>query len=388
MENEKKDMPMPEAEAPVAAEPQEEKAPIKKKGRHKKHKKGGVKLLIMLIAAVLIAVTIVGVGFMLFTDYLGISGSRAREVTVEVPQGTPASGIAELLEDAGVINYPLFFRLYSKVKGYDSTYQYGVYTFTKEDGYSAIADRLMHEGYSPESIRVTIPERASVDKIAEILATENEEGKKVCEKSDFYAALKEKAYDYGFIEGIPESAVYYLFEGYLFPETYEFYCYDSAECATLAVDKMLGQMDKILKEEKAAERAEEMGYTLHEVITMASIVELEASGQPKEMGNVAQVFYNRLENWDVPLLGSSPTAKYPYGSGRYDTNKKPGLPPGPYCSPSLNAIRAALHPNTECKATYFVTDASMNFYYTYSLKEHQQIIKKLKAEDNWIYETY
>ncbi len=361
----------------------EEPAAPKKKKRRKRDKKNAAKIAVTLILVFAIGATLAVTGIMFLTDYLGFSASKAQDKTVEIPKGAGTAAIAEILDDAGVINHPFFFRVYSKLKGYDGRYQYGVYNLNKEDGYSRIASTLLTEGYSPDSVRVTIPERASVDKIAEILAE-----KGVCEKADFYQALKQKSYEYGFIEDIPEREVYYLFEGYLFPDTYDFYSYDSKECAALAIDKMLGKMDKVLAEENAEALAKERGYTLHEVLTMASIVELEASGDPDEMANVAQVFYNRLEDWDYPLLGSSPTAKYPYGSGRYDTNKSAGLPPGPYCSPSRNAIRAALSPNAECTATYFVTDASMKFYYTYSLQEHNRIINKLKAENNWIYETY
>lgn len=363
--------------------PVEQREPIKKKKRRKKDKKNAAKIAVTLILVFAIGATLAITGIMFLTDYLGFSANKALDKSVEIPRGSSTAQIAEILDDAGVINHPFFFRVYSKLKGYDGRYQQGVYNLNKEDGYSKIAATLLNPGYSSDSVRVTIPERASIDKIAEILA---ENG--VCEKADFFSALKQKSYGYGFIEGIPEREVYYLYEGYLFPDTYSFYCYDSKECAVLAVDKMLAKMDKILKEENTEALAKERGYTLHEVLTMASIVELEASGDPDEMASVAQVFYNRLEQWDYPLLGSSPTAKYPYGSGRYNTNTTAGLPPGPYCSPSRNAIRAALSPNAECTATYFVTDASMKFYYTHSLNEHHKIINKLKAENNWIYETY
>ena len=123
---------------------------------------------------------------------------------------------------------------------------------------------------------------------------------------------------------------------------------------------------------------------MHEIMTLASIVEAEASGFEKEMPNVAAVFFNRL-NWeDQPnLLGSTPTASYPYGNGKYDTNKNPGLPPGPICSPSLSAIRAVLYPTEEFQYDYFVTDKNMEFYYTKTLQEHNATIARLKKEGMW-----
>ena len=151
-------------------------------------------------------------------------------------------------------------------------------------------------------------------------------------------------------------------------------------------DKMLNETSKHFAEEDI-KLAESKGYTVHEILTMASILELEASGHESEMKNVAQVFYNRLNTWNnqPKLLGSTPTSKYPYGNGRYDTNVYEGLPPGPLCSPSADAIDAAINPNTDIKATYFVTDKTMKFYYTNSVKEHNAIIKELKSKNLWEY---
>lgn len=355
--------------------------------KHRKHSKSEGKAVLSAVTRVFIIIIVsllLAASIILFTaDYLGIGIGRGRDVVVEIPQGASTIKIAEILKQENAISNTFLFRVYSKLKGYDGKYQYGVYTFNNEAGYEHIADLLLTEGAKPDSVMVTIPERSSVDDIAALLTA-----KGVCSKADFYKALNKKVYKQDFIAGIPESSVYYRFEGYLFPETYDFYCYDSEECAVLAIDKMLSQTQKVLNELGAEAKANEMNYTVHEILTMASIVELEASAYTDKMASVAQVFYNRLETWENPLLGSSPTAKYKYGSGRYNTNIYPGLPPGPYCSPSRSAINAALNPDKSCTATYFVTDAKMNFYFTYSLQEHNKIIAKLKAEKNWIYEQY
>ena len=130
-------------------------------------------------------------------------------------------------------------------------------------------------------------------------------------------------------------------------------------------------------------RAKELGYTMHEILTMASIVELEAGGSPGEMANVAAVFYNRL-SWDEPKrLGSSPTAEYKHGGGRYDTNTNEGLPPGPLCAPSLASIRAALWPTENFPYTYFVTDKNMQFYYNETYDKHNATIRRLKNQGLW-----
>ena len=132
------------------------------------------------------------------------------------------------------------------------------------------------------------------------------------------------------------------------------------------------------------EKVKKSGYTLHEIMTIASIIELESSGDKTEMANVSAVFHNRLKSDEFAKLQSSPTVKYPHGSGKYDTYQSEGLPPGPLCSPSLDAIKAALEPTPDFEYYYFVTDAKMKFYYNKTLAEHNNTIARLKKENNWI----
>ena len=146
---------------------------------------------------------------------------------------------------------------------------------------------------------------------------------------------------------------------------------------------MLKTLDSKLDGDMKA-KISESKYSFHELMTMASIVELEAGGSVTEMPNVSAVFFNRLESDGFQKLESSPTVKYPHGGGRYDTYQCKGLPPGPLCSPSLNSIKAALNPTKDFDYYYFVTDASMKFYYNKTLAEHNSTIARLKKENNWI----
>ena len=356
----------------------EEVKPKLKKNAKKKAKTVGA-VLFRFATIISIAVILAFLLILFFMEYLGIKLGETRDIVLEIPSGASTSKIAEILKEENAVNSALMFRVYTTLTGNNGKYKAGVYTFKNELGYSELADMLIEGGESGETTTVMIPERASIDDIAQLLVDNG-----VCTRADFIAAMDSDRYDYWFVDEIPEQSVYYRFEGYLFPDTYEFYCYDnSSECAELAIDKMLSRMEQELDKLDAKKKAEEMGYSVHEILTMASIVELEASGEPEEAKNVAQVFYNRLNDWEYPLLGSSPTAEYKYGKGRYDTNKVAGIPPGPYCSPSAMAIEAALEPNEECKATYFVTDKDMKFYYTHSLKEHNDIIWKLKKDGMW-----
>lgn len=356
-------------------------APAENKKRKKYSKgRGVVGGIVWIVAIVVVAVGLaLGVIFA-GADYLGIGFGRGKDCVLEIPKGASATVVAERLEETGAVKLPLLFRIYSKLKGYENQYKYGVYTFNTESGYEVLAQMLMTDGAKAESVTVTIPEMSTVDEIAELL-----EKNGVCTKKDFINEVQEGEFDYDFVKAIPTDSVYYRLEGYLFPDTYAFYNYDSAECAHLAVDKMLSTLEEKLGSEL---KSSMFGgkYTFNEVMTMASLVELEAGGSPDEMANVAAVFYNRLKSKDFATLGSSPTRKYPHGNGRYNTYECEGLPPGPLCSPSLNSIKAAVSPTADFDYYYFVTDASMNFYYRKTLAEHNAIIAKLKAEKNWIYE--
>ncbi len=346
------------------------------KKKKKKKRKGCLGSIIWILVILIIAGGLATGIIMAGSDLLGIGKNEICQVEIE--KGSSTQQIAETLKEAGAIRFPTLFRLYSKLKGNDGTYQYGVYEFNTEIGYSGIMDLLQTEGAQAEMAEVRIPEMASIDQIAALL---EESG--VCSKSNFMTAMQSGTFKESFVGDIPVEKVHYRLEGYLFPDTYKFIKDDSVEGATRAIQQMLNRMDEMFTNDMR-EQAIEMGSNMHNILTMASIVEMEASGHPDEMPNVAAVFYNRL-SWDEPkLLGSSPTAEYPYGDGRYDTNITEGLPPGPLCSPSLDAIKAALNPTEGFTATYFVTDSDMQFYYNNSLDAHNKTIADLKAKGKWI----
>ena len=358
----------------------DEQSPDQNEGHLKKRGKGksAIKTALWIIA--IFAVSI-GLAFGIIfagADYMGIGFGRGENCVIEIEQGMSTKQIASELKECGAIKCPLLFRVYAKLKHYDSAFKYGVYNFNNEAGYESLSQMLMNDGAKADSVTVTVPEMSTVDEIADIL-----EKAGVCSKKDFISAVQTGEFDYDFIKEIPEESVYYRLEGYLFPDTYDFYCYDSEECAYLAVDKMLKTLDSKLDGDMKA-KISESKYSFHELMTMASIVELEAGGSVTEMPNVAAVFFNRLESDDFQKLESSPTVKYPHGGGRYDTYQCKGLPPGPLCSPSLNSIKAALNPTKDFDYYYFVTDASMKFYYNKTLAEHNSTIARLKKENNWI----
>ena len=372
-------------------EEEEKEAPKKKKH---------IFLFVVLGVVALIAAICALVYFSYISDYQG--GKKNGEyITVIVPQGSNVSDIANILEDEKVIKNALFFRFYSKMSETETLYRYGTFKIEKGSGYEEIAEVLINGGEQAKSVTVTIPEGTclydyvknvngkdvTVPGIGSLL-----EKAGVCTKEDFYAALDNVELEGRLLSSADKENTYFALEGYLFPDTYDFFYYDSKECAKLAIEKMLKHTEEIITDEMI-ENARKMGYSIHEMLTLASIVQLESGIDTDEMANVSAVFHNRLNNpASFAYLGSSPTIYYDKtmnGDGRYDTqNTAKGLPPGPVCSPGAAAIKAAFLPTENFKYTYFVTDSDGKFYYNTSASGHSSTIKKLQSQGKWIYELY
>ncbi len=390
----------------------EETEKRKRKKHRKKPKNSTVKNIAWILSIIIISV---GLAFGIIfagADYTGIGFGRGEDTVMDIPMGTPASEIAQKLEESGAVKMPLLFRVYAKLMKYDSQFKYGVYTFNTEAGYEAICEMLINDGAKAETVEVTIPEGTGINDF-----TKNVNGEKVtvpgiatllenagvCTRSEFLYALEEAETDSKLLSCADDLKTYRSLEGYLFPETYSFYCFDDGqECARLAVDKMLKESEKRITD-NMFERAEELGYSMNKILTMASIIQMEAGIEIKdenaklklteEMKNVASVFYNRLNSAETGgTLGSSPTCyygnSYKHDDGRYDTYKIKGLPPGPLCSPGIDAINAALYPTENSPYYYFVTDSSGNFYYHKTLAEQNETIARLQKGQQWIYEYF
>lgn len=230
------------------------------------------------------------------------------------------------------------------------------------------------------TVRITFPEGYTAKQIAEKL-----EENSVCSAKEFMALLQGdyvSTLTYSFISEIPnpEDRAFVL-EGYIFPDTYDFYKGEGAEAA---LTRFLDNTEIKLTEEYKA-RAEETGYTMDEILNLASIIQEEAS-DPKEMPYVSSVLHNRIESYDYGMLQCDVTINYvneciidsPYFSGDtekyselYNTYKCTGLPAGPICNVGIAAIEAALYP-ADTNYFFFVTDESWNYYYAETYEEHQE----------------
>jgi len=227
-------------------------------------------------------------------------------------------------------------------------------------------------------VRVTFPEGLTSVEIAEKL-----EQNGVCSAADFMSAVRDfdaVKDDYACLASVKNADQRaFALEGYVFPDTYDFY---RGESAQKALSRFLSNANRKLTEERAA-RASQLGFSMDEIVTLASVIQEEA-GDPNEMPKVAAVMHNRLKSPDYGMLQCDVTIHYvndritdsPYLSGdtsvyaeRYNTYKVKGLPVGAICSPGLAAIDAALYP-ADTNDFFFVTDADMNYYYAETYEQH------------------
>lgn len=269
-------------------------------------------------------------------------------INIEIPLGATSEEIGEILKDNGIINNVGLFKLLSKFNGYNGAYKAGTHVVAKNLDYNSIMRILAGK---PESIRVTIPEGMTIKQITDILKKKN-----LVDVNSFLDAVKKKNLSYNFIKEIPTESN--GIEGYLFPDTYEFSLKTGNEGIIKA---MLDNFNRKLTPEHL-KRVKEVGMTLHEVITLASIIERE-SGNSKDRKMISAIFQKRLKSQTKYLqkLQSCATVQYillnETGEVKqkitiadteidnpYNTYKYAKLPPGPICSPGIDSINAVLYP--------------------------------------------
>lgn len=238
------------------------------------------------------------------------------------------------------------------------------------------------------TVRVTFPEGKNVMQIGEML-----ENNGVCTAVEFYTAMNTNDYsaDYPFLPSFDKLADRpYKLEGYLYPDTYDFYLPESADSV---VRRFLNNFQSKISDELVASAAStgdfyNQKFDFDDIVTMASIVEREVNGLPEEdMKKVAAVFYNRMKYPGGTVDGSATggffqsdaTKFYPYVmetvpedfTSDYNTFKVKGLPKGPICCPSISAIRASAAPDHNEDAFFFYTDKNKKVYYAVTFEQHQ-----------------
>ncbi|MFD1705490.1 endolytic transglycosylase MltG [Siminovitchia sediminis] len=345
--------------------------------------------MIMLAAGALLLIAAIG-SYVYIKSALKPADPKSDEkIQVEVPIGSTTASIGELLEDKGVIKNASVFKYYVKFNNI-SGFQAGNYTFTPAMSLKEISTNLQAGILASEPIfKLTIPEGYSLDQIAELISDQTGYSKKEIIKelnqAETVKYFQDKYPDLLTADAF-NSHVKHPLEGYLYPATYSFFEEDLS--IKEIIDPMIQKSQEIVV--KYSDKMAEKEMSVHEVLTMASIIEKEAT-EKADRHMISSVFYNRLDE-DMPLQ-TDPTVLYALGEHKdrtlyedlevdspYNTYKVKGLPPGPISNAGETSIKAALNP-AESEYLYFLAEyGTGKVHYAETLKEHNELKKKYITE--------
>lgn len=351
-----------------------------------------MKKVVIIIAIILVAILLIIGTYRILT--MPVS-KNIIEKQVEIPMGSGTSKIAEILKNNNLIRSKTAFKVYVKLNKI-SNFQAGTYYLKESMNLKEITEMLQTgKMYDPNQITITYLEGKPMWWLAKTISekTNNTE-------EDVYDVLKNEEYidklidKYWFItDEIKNKNIYYSLEGYLFPDTYAI---SNADAKVEEIfEKMLDRMEEVLEPYK--QKIDDNKYTIHQLLTLASIVETEGMYREDRL-NIASVFYNRLER--NMSLGSCVTTYYSVkiNMGDRDLYQKeinaanpyntrgPGmegkLPVGPISSISKISLDAVINP-IETDYLFFVSDKNGKLYFTKTNAEHEQMIDELQSKGMW-----
>lgn len=348
----------------------------------------------MVLAIIVLVLIIIGCILWYFVSISHVNKNDT-EIEITIPLGSGTSKIAEILKENKLIRNKMAFKIYVKINKV-SNFQAGTYYLKQNMNVKEITDMLqtgiMHD---PNQLSITYIEgknmRWLAKKIEETTNNTQEDVMKTLEDENYINSLIDK---YWFLtDEIKQDEIYYSLEGYLFPDTYAIKNKDVT--VEEIFEKMLDKMESVLEQYK--DEIEESKYSVHEILTIASIIETESMSSDGRK-DVASVIYNRL-NRGMAIQSDVTTyyaVKVDMGErdlyqkeldtyNAYNTrgpNMEGKLPIGPVASVSKSSIEAALEP-TNTDYLFFVADKKGKLYFTKTSSEHNKIINELKAEELW-----
>ena len=351
--------------------------PPRSRQNHKqpRRKRRGVAVVAVLL------ILLIGLGTTAFIGYRDISGRSATavgDIVIDIPDGASTGTVAQLLKDSGLIRNALLFRIFSRINGADGTFQMGNHVITSGMTYQEIIDVLQQMTYIDlETFLITFPEGTTCLKMAMML-----EEMGVCTVSEFVYECNNGSFECSFLSEISTTELKFLrLEGFLYPDTYEFVVGVTAHDI---IQQMLENFENRVLTPEVLEQVRNSGYSLEEIIILASIVEKETV--PGEEKNIASVFFNRLRDgsqtnhrlqadcarawWSDGVTPYDETGyihfviDYYYGGRQnvppgmvaaYDSYTISGIIIGAICNPGIACIDGVLNPNDTPYFYYFST---------------------------------
>jgi len=301
-------------------------------------------------------------------------------VMMSLQEGETVDEVSVKLKEKALIDYKWAFKLYCHLKHVED-FSTGDFELASNMDYGQLISELRRANQKTETVTLTIPEGYNIQQIAELL-----ENSRVCGKKDLIETANTYDFSHGFLEDVP--MVENRLEGYLFPDTYEFYI---NERPVSALNKMLNNFNKKYTDEMR-KLTEEHGTTIAQVVNIASLIEKEAR-LSREQGTISGVIYNRLNNAAAyPYLDIDAALLYVTGhkeqltaedlqiDSPYNLRKSKGLPPTAICNPGIGALLAAISPESHNYHYYVVDKNADNGSHIFSstLDEHNAVIASMK----------
>lgn len=329
--------------------------------------------VVLAVVVLLVAGVVSGAAWMLHAVHSRpyAPGSQEAGILFTVEEGESFSSVVDRLHDLDVLRRPRVIVAYAWLRGWDRRIKAGTYEIFRGGSARDVLEDLV--GGDIYKVAVTIPEGYRYTQISSVLGAaalvDSAAFGALADDGDVLAKLS--------VEG-PSL------EGYLFPDTYYIPWGTSAE---EIASMMRARLDEVL-DEKARERVEQLGWSINEILTLASIVQAETR-RLEELPRVSAVYHNRLRRG--MKLEADPTVAYALGGYKerlyykdletdspFNTYKHGGLPPGPICAPGKAAIEAALYPDTTCKALYFVARGDGGHIFSLTLEEHLKAVESAR----------
>lgn len=340
--------------------------------RRPKKRRSSASLVLGYVGFILVVSAILaGTAWLLANDICSFNKEDV-EAAIVVTEDDSVGSVAKKLKEEGLIKYKGVFRLFAAVFDADEKIGPGIYTLNSDMDYRALINGMIpKKTANAETVRATIPEGSTVRDVISILAK-----KGVNTEAALTAAAETGTFGYNFTDETETGDISRL-EGFLFPDTYEFYVgEDPVSALKRLVDNFYSKVSSYMDAIEASD------YDLKEVITIASLIEKETDGSDR--AKISSVIHNRLENAGETAYLLQIDASLVYAAGReitkadytdldspYNLYQHTGLPPTPISNPGLASIEAAVEP-ADTDYYYYVLGADGKHVFSKTLAEHQK----------------
>ena len=362
----------------------------------------GIRVLLYVCCVLAVAVLLAVAVWRCADDVLSLTKEDA-EITVSIPDGATISQIAGELKSKGLVRYETLFKFYCWASHAEKTIEPGTYTLNSRYDYHALVSNMIEASPDRAVVEVTIPEGYECEDIFRLLEADG-----VCSYQDLADTAASYEFAYDFLQEIPYGSENRL-EGYLFPDTYQFYMSDDP---ANVIDKFLRNFDNKFTSDlydaldalndRLAQHMRQNAFSeteiadaqlsLYDLITVASLVEKETA-RTSESATIASVIYNRLCSKLYPCLEIDATIQYALAERKevlsnadkgvlspYNTYTNAGLPAGPIANPGMNSIRASLYP-AETNYYFYALDTTGVHHFSETYYEHQNFLNELAGKE-------